>query len=953
MKPLKPILIWLLLPMLIHSVFSPVIADDSEKWCKDLEKDYRRVLEAKKKQVERHRGLVEEWHGKGHLADLILSYETDSELESADAALHYGLGYAYAIQGRGGTKQNARFEKAANQFKVAISLDPNMLLAHFSLGGVYQQQDRLSAALREVEICLQLNPKYYPAHYKMGKIYLQQGSFDEALKSFADTIALNNKWGYPHYGIGLVYLEQGNDDAAREAFEAAINRNKKFAPAHFKLGQILAKVGFFDEALEKYQEGARYQAYTAEVLCELGEIFAREDNQADAVDLYQHALAIEPAYPPVLLQLGNIYYATDQPELAIEHYRQAIEADATLKGYFIEQLAPYHAGMMGTDEAKSWLDRSLAVTPDDPQAHFYYAKIEADAGNVAAAIQHYEKTIALIESDESYLEMELPLGNFLDAYLALGDLYYQQENNAEAVATYRRAIELDAALEWHFFDLGKTAFDAEQFELAIEPLNKFLLIYTEHVEATYLLGRSYEVSTDVDNALRLYARTVELSPNHEDALLRSARLYRAQGDSQNALARLIKLIEIDPENVEAHYLSGLSHLELVQPEGALAAFLETTCLEPDHVDGHYRVALLYEQKGDFDNAIDRYETTLELDRSKADPFLRVGAIYLQRGDRDNVVRVYEPGLEIEPDHPQTQYDLAGIFEERKDNEKAIKHFRLANQYDDGHFDWHFRYARLLDRHARTAVNYDRYAVMAVEEYGKTMAQKHDYAPAYFYRALIARRYKQIGEVLYRYSQIAEDFKQAVSLEPGNVDAHYHLGMTYIDLDRRDRAKETFRETLRLNPKYNSANLQIGLIAEWEQKYKEAIQHYEAEVAIDPKSVKAYQQLGSLYNTYVVDFGRAKAAFDKALKFAPNHVPTLLNYGNTLFNLDQLGAATEQFERALQLVPTDFTANYNVALMYEYTGKTRQAIDRWKKFLRLNPPAEWKAEAEQHLRQLQP
>jgi cytochrome c-type biogenesis protein CcmH/NrfG len=40
-------------------------------------------------------------------------------------------------------------------------------------------------------------------------------------------------------------------------------------------------------------------------------------------------------------------------------------------------------------------------------------------------------------------------------------------------------------------------------------------------------------------------------------------------------------------------------------------------------------------------------------------------------------------------------------------------------------------------------------------------------------------------------------------------------------------------------------------------------------------------------------------------------------------------------------------------MYEYSGKTQQAISRWKKFLELNPPAEWKEDAEQHLRQLQP
>ena len=101
--------------------------------------------------------------------------------------------------------------------------------------------------------------------------------------------------------------------------------------------------------------------------------------------------------------------------------------------------------------------------------------------------------------------------------------------------------------------------------------------------------------------------------------------------------------------------------------------------------------------------------------------------------------------------------------------KRLKHFKLANQYDDSHFDWHFRYARLLDRYAETLEDYDAYATMAVEEYNKTINLKDDYAPAYLYRGLITRRYKQIGDTLYRYGQIAEDFKKVIALEPNNSD----------------------------------------------------------------------------------------------------------------------------------------------------------------------------------------
>ena len=957
MKSLKPMLFRYLLLILIPSIVTSTIAVGNEQWREAIGKDYRKVLKEKKpdKQVQKHRDLVNKWKEEGHLEALIFLYETDAGTERANAGLHYGLGYAYANQGRIDTTQtDALFEKAASQFERTISLDPTLSRAHFSLGAIYQEQNKLDLAAQAMEACLELNPKYYPAHHRLGEIQLQQDNPEAALESFQAAQKMNSKWERPYYGIGLAYFKLGNYSAAREALEEAIFRDPKFALAHFKLGQALAKEGFFNEAWGEYEAGQKYEPYTAENLYELGTIFVQAGNQEDAIDIFRRIIdSIDPTHTAALLQLAELYYVIEEEELAIEHYKLAIEAGVPLTDYFMEQLAPYHAGLMGRNEAKSILKRFLAVIPDDPRAPFYFAQIEADAGNLTTAIQYYERTLALIGSDETNLDIEFAPEHLLDTYRSLGDAYYEQGTHEKARAAYQRTIELDPGLERHFFNQGKSVFDAEQFDLAIESFSKFLLIFPEDIEATYLLGRSHEASGEVENALRFYVRTLELDANHTDVLMRSAQIYRGQNDPQNALAMLAKLIAIEPTNVEAHYLSGMLYVELERSEEALDALLATTRLNPDRLDAHHQIASLYEQQGDIDNLIERYETIIRLDSSKADPFLRLGALYLRRGDKDNVIRVYEPGLEIEPNHPQAQYNLAVIFEEREDNEKAIKHFKLANRYDDGHFDWHFRYAHLLDRYAATLEDYDAYAAMAVEEYNKTIDLKNDYVPAYLYRGLIARRYKQIGDTLYRYGQIAEDFKRVIAIEPDNSDAHYYLGMTYVDLDQRQDAKEILLKTLQFKKKYKGVYLELGLIAEWEGNHDNAIAHFEKELEIDPESVRAYQRLGDLYSSYSTDFGRAKETLEKALELQPNHVSTLLNYASTLYYLDQLGAATEQFELVVQINPKDLTANYNLALMYEYTGKTQQAINRWKKFLELSPPAEWKEDAEQHLRQLQP
>ena len=81
----------------------------------------------------------------------------------------------------------------------------------------------------------------------------------------------------------------------------------------------------------------------------------------------------------------------------------------------------------------------------------------------------------------------------------------------------------------------------------------------------------------------------------------------------------------------------------------------------------------------------------------------------------------------------------------------------------------------------------------------------------------------------------------------------------------------------------------------------------------------------------MDYNAAKETLEKALALDDTHVPTLLNYANNLFSMDLLGAATEQFERVIQLEPNNLTANYNLALMYEYREKREEARMQWQRF----------------------
>ena len=664
---------------------------------------------------------------------------------------------------------------------------------------------------------------------------------------------------------------------------------------------------------------------------------------------------------PAHFAVADILYARGEDKTAVIHYQKAIVGEPTLKNRFFEPLQPYFVGIMDADEARGLLEKAMAVLPEDPRVYFYMAKLEKDTSNIKKAIEHYEKTLEIVDADPTYLDLQLPHGHFHDSHTQLGDLYRQQGNLETAATYYRQALELNPELATRFWEQGKTAFESGNYKDAVEPLNVHIILFPKDIDATYLLGQTYEANEDKANALVYYEKTLQLDANRPDVLYKMAHIYREGESHQKAIDALKKIITIDSSDAQAHYLSALSHLALEQHDAALSAFLETVRLTPDNVAAQYQIGMLYEKKGDINNTIVFFEKTIELDPENAEPFFRLGGIYQKRKEEDNMIRVYQPALKLEPNHPNVHHTLAVVFERRSNEgpeenhenniQQAFHHYALANEHDTEHFDWHYSYARLLDTYAETLENYHTYAEMAVKEYTKTIGLKPEYVDAYYHRGLITNRYKRIGNTLYRSSQILEDFKQVVQLEPKNVDAYYHIGTLQLWIEKFKQAEETFQKVIQLEPKYKGIHTQLGKLAEREQNWKKAIQLYEKEIAIDDKAIEAYQRLGDLYYNSEMELNKAKDMLTKALALNDTHVPTIIVYANVLYSMDQLGTAADQFERALQLEPRNLTANYNLALMYQYTERTELAKEQWKQFLKLNPPEQWKVEAENHLSKL--
>lgn len=140
---------------------------------------------------------------------------------------HNNLGDYYSRQGN--------LEKASEEFKLAIKLQPNYGDAYHNLANAYQQMGKTDLAIENYQKALSFNPSLWQSHQNLAAIYFAQQDLTFAENHLQKAIAIEPKNTNLWVDLGVVYLKEDNKNKARESFLEAL----KIDPGDFR-----AKKGF-------------------------------------------------------------------------------------------------------------------------------------------------------------------------------------------------------------------------------------------------------------------------------------------------------------------------------------------------------------------------------------------------------------------------------------------------------------------------------------------------------------------------------------------------------------------------------------------------------------------------------------------------------------------------------------------------------------------------------------
>jgi tetratricopeptide (TPR) repeat protein len=385
---------------------------------------------------EAHNNRANAYVRLGRLDDAVIAYREAVTLAPHSSLFHYNLGSALLDKGD--------FEAAVEQLRTALSLGPSHANTYLNLGLALSGLERNSEALNAYDQAARLDPTNISALSGRGLSLSKLGKFEEALQ------------------------------AQQEAVEALRESGRADDPAYIQiyqhLAEVLANLGRWNEARDVIEEWERRAPNDAAVHYARGVVSDNLDQYEQATQAYKIAVRLMPDFPQALGGLGTDLVRLGQPEAAIGPLEQAIQLDPD-NGSLRFNLGLVHKTMNRfADAAQSFQEAvQLGMETVDAYAELGYSRLQM--GNLDGALAAYAKA----EERDSH-DPIIPQN--------MGLIFASVGRFQEAIASFRRALELDPNLKLARTALCKALIDTDDLAAAATELHKIPRIQRPDVRNT-------------------------------------------------------------------------------------------------------------------------------------------------------------------------------------------------------------------------------------------------------------------------------------------------------------------------------------------------------------------------------------------------------------------------------------------------------------------------------------
>jgi len=340
------------------------------------------------------------------------------------------------------------------------------------------------------------------------------------------------------------------------------------------------------------QKTAREQSRASfDQAVKLGDAARQADQLREALDHYATALKIRPDWKEGWWNTGAILYEEDQYSTARDAFRNLVALD---------QNNGQAWGMLGLCEFRTReYDRAIVS--------LLRGRSLGLAGNrELESVVRYHAAMLYIHFEQ-----------FEIAFDVLGEFLRDGNDSPKVVQAFGLAIlrmpYLDTEIPAEQRDMVLIAGQAgigmatRRPETARVAFDQLMARYANAPNVHYAYG-VFLLNQDADAALKEFKRELEISPQHQPAMVQMAFEYLKRDDYDTALPLAEKAVQLNPKMFPARNVLGRVLLQLGQVDRAIKELEEGARLAPTSPEMHYALGRAYRRAGREEDA--KRETAL-------------------------------------------------------------------------------------------------------------------------------------------------------------------------------------------------------------------------------------------------------------------------------------------------------------------------------------------------------
>ncbi len=438
-------------------------------------------------------------------------------------------------------------------------------------------------------------------------------------------------------------------------------------------------------------------------------------------------------------------------------------------------------------------------------------------------------------------------------------------------------------------ELGKTLFDAGNYEKARLEFKNVLQIDPKDIEARYRLAQVLEKLQNWRPAAGNYQSVIDSDPTHVGARVRLGNLYLLSKVVDKAMELAEEALKIESNNPDALALRGNTRAQSGDPEGAMQDAQAALQADPGHAAAIGLVASLYVQNKQVDKAIAWLVDGIAKNPEHTGLRNLLARIYAGQGDNDRAAEQLKAIITAQPDQMAHRVRLASFYSQIKQLDEAEKVF-----------------------HEGVAHNPDSTNMkLALVQF------------------LATRRDKALAE---------KELLAYIQREPEVYPLRFGLTKLYEAAGETNKAKGVYRKIIELNdtgPQGLKARNQLALLFAKEKNLDEAEALVAEVLDENPRDSDALVVRGELALAKK-DPLRAIADFRTVLTDQPNSTKLLRLLAKAHMRNNEPALAQENLQKAVKANPQDFESRFEYAQLLAQSGETNRVIVQIQEALKISP-----------------